>query len=160
MTFFPGKSTVSSSLARIIRAKGKKVALIEQDHFRITILGSPSADAKTTTSIMLGAICAAVDADCVVIVEGMLTMPKFMPLIESLNSTYPGAVSTFYLEASLEVVLDRHAGRSKSSYIPSSDVAEWYQLAKPTGLPDEVLLPNVEMTTTIDFILRHLQLND
>ena len=107
---------------------------------------------------MLGAINAAAQAGCYVIVEGMLTIPKYLPMIESLVTSYGSRALLLYFDVTLEEVLQRHASRSKSAYIPSSDIEKWYTLASAMGCAQEIVMTNENLHVTTQRILELLGL--
>jgi len=145
-----GKSTISSELCTELR-KNKFVAYIEQDYFRGGIMGDYGAKAEQYGPTLVGAVIGAVKAGNDVVVEGMFTYPKAQGIIEELAEMKNSKL--IFLDVDLDNVLKRHSQREKSKTVSNEDVIKWYQNCRPTGLPNETIINNIDKDETIKKIL-------
>ena len=146
-----GKSTIASGLCQNLREKGINVAYLEQDHFRGGIMGNYGTSADVYGPVLVAAARGAVASGSHVVVEGMLTLPKSLSIIEGLLDSK--VCKLVYLSVDLEESLGRHQGREKSKTIPAEDIVKWTKLCAPTGKPGEVEIINTDKTETINKIL-------
>lgn len=146
-----GKSTVAKALLEHLRGSGRSVAYLEQDHFRGGIMGDFGAKPEIWGPILVASAQAASANGVDAVVEGMLTLPKNMAVIEQIAAMPSSRV--VYLNVDLDEALRRHAGRDKSAHIPAEDIIKWSKSCTPCGLPKEAVLTNTDKDETVRKIL-------
>lgn len=146
-----GKSSVAKALLENLRGAGRNVAYLEQDHFRGGIMGDFGAKPEIYGPILVGAARSAIAAGVDAVVEGMLTLPKNMKIIEQIAAI--PTCKVVYLSVDLDEALRRHAGREKSNTVPAEDIIKWSASCTPSGLPNEIVINNIDKDETIRKIL-------
>ena len=130
-----GKSTVAK---RLFEAVSTPIVLVDLDHYRFTVRNQPH-DARAEYRLAEAAIRAAAGLGSDVIFEGNFRVLPDGRLPLSLFDVRETAVFAFYMEASLEETLRRHASRSDRR-ITAERMVELYPAAKPIELLSEVRL--------------------
>ena len=134
-----GKSTVSAGVLTAVRARGVRVAYLEQDFFRNTAAGGGAGAREAARDMLLASALAAHAAGWSVLIEGILSKDHHAAALERLGEELPCA--HVYLCVSLEETKARHAGRAKAAEFGADKLEEWWASAEPLGAPGEVLIP-------------------
>jgi hypothetical protein len=85
-----------------------------------------------------------------VIIEGILHAARYAAMLTELAHDHRGATGFYYLDASWEETLRRHATRPQSSEFGPEHMRSWYHHRDLLGLPHERLVPencSLEHTT-------------
>ena len=134
-----GKSTVSAGVLASVRARGGRVAYLEQDYYRNTALAGGAGAREAARDMLVASARAAHAAGFSVLIEGILSKAHHSAALAQLGAELP--VSCVYLNVPLEETKARHAGRAKAAEFGAEKLEEWWASAEPLGTAGEVLVP-------------------
>ena len=133
-----GKSVVAERLRKEL---GGKVAIVGLDTLRRTIL--MEKDHLENTDI-IGLIEQTVkyclDKGYTVIVEGILSKPKYKETLMSLVDSADCPSHIYYIDVSLEETLRRHKTKPIADEVTDEQLASWYQPKNYLDVPDEIIV--------------------
>ncbi len=133
-----GKSTV----ARQLRLRhGRGCALVEQDHLRRIVLRERDLPGGLAPDLIAEVVRFALDHRYHVILEGILFTGHYAPMLAGLWRAHRGRSWCFYLDASFDETVRRHATRPQSSQFTVEDMRGWYQTRDLLGFAGEVTVP-------------------
>jgi deoxyadenosine/deoxycytidine kinase len=147
-----GKSTV----ARALRLRyGRGCALVEQDYLRRVLLREhDSVPHPIAAGLIVLAARFALDHGYHAIVEGILDRQRYGPMLGDLIAWHTGPASVFYLAASFEETLRRHATRPQATEFSGARMREWFREHDVLGLPGEVVVPQEStLVDTLELIM-------
>lgn len=129
-----GKSTI----ARQLRAGyGRGCALVEQDYLRRVLLRERDRPGGLAVGVIQQTVEYVLAGGYHVVLEGILHRVKYGPMIEALRRNHPGETHLFYLQASLEETLRRHATRPLAATVTPEQMRDWYQPLDVLGVDGE-----------------------
>ena len=131
---------MSAGVLKAVRARGVRVAYLEQDFYRNTVAGGGEGAREAARDMLLASALAAHAAGWSVLIEGILSKDHHAAALERLGAELP-CVATVYLSVPLEETKMRHAGRAKAAEFGADKLEEWWASAAPLGAPGEVLIP-------------------
>lgn len=136
-----GKSTVSAAVVAGLRAAGRRVAYIEQDHVCNTVLGGDT-HGDVHVAMLLSMCRAAAAAGFDVVLEGILNINRYRPLVEAVieEAGGPSSAVLAYLDVPLDETKRRHLGRAKAAEFGVDKLDDWWASAQPARLPGELLV--------------------
>lgn len=156
-----GKSTLSSALLQNWKEEcSREVVYIEQDNIRNEMMKYVRDRRGASCSMIYQCAATALDAKYDVLIEGILNMKHYGPMLEKLVTLVdPANLFICYLDVPLEETKRRHNLRAKKDVFPSEKLDEWFSSAQPTGLDNEIIFPasnNVdEMVEIVDNYFTH-----
>lgn len=133
-----GKSAVAERLREEIDGK---VAVVGLDTLRRTILKEPD---QLENHDVIGLIeqtskyC--LDHGYTVIIEGILSKPKYLDLLMQLMESSDCPSFVFYIDVSLEETLKRHKTKPIADDVTDEQLTSWYQPKNYLDVPGEVIL--------------------
>lgn len=132
-----GKSTVAQKLREVSL---RRIAWIEQDHFRRHILREKDG----TDGIRIGLIAQTVDFVLAngydVILEGIFGFSAYGEMLRALAARWPEHYF-FYFDVPFEETLRRHATRPSAKEFGRAEMARWFRNDDRTGFPGEIIIP-------------------
>src|SRR5215471_20662056 len=132
-----GKSTVAKALMK--RTK-RPTVLVDLDHYRFSFVNPPNHDHDLEYEMSGSDALIGLKLGFDVLFDGNFTATAHDPFLEKLFSAHPEENYLFYLDASLNETLKRHATKSHPRISPD-EMKEVYQYASPTGHEKEVIIP-------------------
>lgn len=145
-----GKSTVACELAR-----GRKVAVLQEDYFRRVILQLRDDDRSACRRMLHAGVLAGLESGFGVILEGILNSVYYAPMIEDLMSRWPERSFLYYFDVGLGETLRRHESKPIAGNVSPSSLRDWYAAATPLDLPGEMVIPETfTLGQTVRFIER------
>ncbi len=147
-----GKSTIAK---RLQRRYGRGCALIEQDYLRRIILRERDEPGGIAPDFINHAARFALDHGYHVILEGILHLERYQPMLDDLRTAHRGPTYAFYLDISFDETLRRHATRPQASEFTPDQMRDWYIHRDLLENPDEFVVDessSEDETTT--FIVR------
>ncbi|HVC36560.1 MAG TPA: AAA family ATPase [Candidatus Dormibacteraeota bacterium] len=137
-----GKSTVAKML---FESATRKIALIDQDHYRFIFKpagggSKPNSDSihKMIKSDTLIALKDGYD----VILEGILSVKSYSKVLDEIFVKHPEGNFMFYFDISLEETLKRHKSRAeKFPDFGEKEMREWYPVAHRSNHRLEQIIP-------------------
>ncbi len=136
-----GKSTVAKDLAK---RSDRKVALLEEDHFRRVILQAkePAETRRAICKQMLAdnartALASGFD----VILEGILSKQHYVDMLDDLFAGHAGESYLFHFDVSLEETLRRHKLKPIADEVSEAQLREWYTAGNPMHFDFQEMIP-------------------
>jgi predicted kinase len=131
-----GKSTIAQELQR---RHGRGCALVEQDHMRRIVLRERDTAGGLAPAFMEHVVRFTLDRGYHTVLEGILHSDRYGDMIRSLYRNYGGRTHAFYLEASWEETVRRHATRPHAQFTVD-DMRAWFVPHDTLGLADEHII--------------------
>ena len=133
-----GKSAVAEQLRIEL---GGKVAVVGLDTLRRTILREPDELGNTDIIGLLDqTVRYSLEHGYTVIVEGILSKPKYRDLLMEMMNI-PGCDSAvFYIDVSIEETIKRHKTKPIADEVTDEQLRSWYQPKNYLDVPDEVII--------------------
>lgn len=146
-------------MARMLFEKNskKKVALIEQDYYRV-IFNPPGGGGKlnsaTIHKMIYHNVVTALNDGYDVILEGILSVKSYEKVLESIFKKHPKENYLFYFDISFEETIRRHGTRVvKGKQFGRKEMQEWYPGSHRSNHKLEMLIPeSYSIKQTIAFI--------
>ncbi len=136
-----GKTTVAKRLFEIAK---RKVALIEQDHFRF-IFNPAGGGSRPNSEVIHQMIehnaTVALQSGYNVILEGILSVKSYQKIIERIISNHLGSSFIFYFDISFDETIRRHLTKDGNYEYGEAEMREWYSAAHKSGHRVEHLIP-------------------
>lgn len=133
-----GKSAVAERLRNQLDGK---VALIGQDTLRRTILGETDSLEKTDIiGLLEQTLMYCLAKGYSVILEGILSKPKYKDLLVRSMDAAPCDSHVFYIDVSIEESLQRHKTKSIATEVSEEKLRSWYQPQNYLDVPGEVII--------------------
>jgi len=134
-----GKSTIAKALQT---QSARKVAVIEQDHYKEEIFANDKKGSGDVRRIMLVIDCLiALESGYDVILEGIMSMANYGACFDQLFSRHPEENYMFYMDVSFEESVKRHTQRDKNTLFGEQEMKEWYELSQKSGYDIEISIP-------------------
>ncbi len=148
-----GKTTVARKLFGMSK---RKVALIEQDHYRFIF--NPAGGGSRPNSDVIHQMLEhntsiALQSGYNVILEGILSVKSYEKVIDRVISSHSGNCYIFYFDISFEETVKRHSTKEGNCEYGEAEMREWYPAAHKSGHRLENLIPEV---FTIDQTVSHI----
>ena len=133
-----GKSAVAEQLRIEL---GGKVAVVGLDTLRRTILREPDELGNIDIIGLLDqTVRYSLEHGYTVIVEGILSKPKYRDLLMEMMNI-PGCDSAvFYIDVSIEETIKRHKTKPIADEVTDEQLRSWYQPKNYLDVPDEVII--------------------
>ncbi|ABW12070.1 conserved hypothetical protein [Parafrankia sp. EAN1pec] len=143
-----------SSVARTLRARaGRGVALVEQDYLRQVLLRERDEPGGVAPALIDQTVRFCLDHGVHVALEGILAASRHTTMISELLHAHRGRSFVFYLDASLEETLRRHATRPQAAEFSGEDMRGWYLSRDLLGVAGEQVVPDhFTLDRTVAFI--------
>lgn len=122
-----GKSTVAK---RLFRKAEKRIALIEQDHYRFIFNpagGGSKPNSDTIHKMITSNVILALKDGYDVILEGILNANSYKKVFDVLIEEHPNNNFIFYFDISFKETIKRHRTKSNQHEWKESDMREWYK---------------------------------
>ncbi len=148
-----GKSSVAKQLREV---SSRKIAYVEQDNIRRTILKEKETDDGANIALIAQIVEFALAREYDVILEGILSFRRYGGMLTKLLGQCPEHY-VYYFDVSLEETLRRHA--TKPPHIRSGfgekEMTEWYRHRDLTSFEGEkIILEEYSLEQTVKFIAR------
>jgi len=124
-----GKSTVAKI---VFEGAKRKIALIDQDHYRFIFRpagGGSKPNTDTIHKMILHNTLQALNDGYDVILEGILSVRSYGEVLEEMFRRHPTENYMFYFDISFEETVRRHKTRVCKSEVGEADMHEWYPAA-------------------------------
>jgi len=146
-----GKSAVAEQLRKEL---GGKVAVVGLDTLRRTILREPDELENTDVIGLLDqTVRYSLDHGYVVIVEGILSKPKYRDILMELMNAPDCDSSIFYIDVSIEETINRHKTKPIAGEVTDEQLRSWYQPKNYLDVPGEVIIDETyTLEQTVDVI--------
>lgn len=141
-----GKSTV----ARAVRERVERVALVQQDVVRRQVLRERDVPGGANIGLLDLIVRYALDHGYDVILEGILNASRYGEMLRGLARDHEAAF--FYLDVSFEETTRRHATRPEAAEFAVEDMRRWYRKRDLLGDPVERAIPessSLQATTDV-----------
>lgn len=146
-----GKSAVAERLRKLLDGK---VALIEQDILRRTILGeTDSLENTDTIGLIEQTVLYCLERGYSVILEGIFSKPKYKDMLVRLMDAAPCDSHVFYVDVSFEETLQRHKTKPIATEVSEEKLRSWYQPQNYLDVEGEVIVGEEStLEETVEFI--------
>lgn len=133
-----GKSAVAERLREEIDGK---VAVVGLDTLRRTILKEPDQLENTDViGLIEQTVIYSLEKGYTVILEGILSKPKYKELIMKLVESADCGNHIYYIDVSLEETLKRHKTKPIADEVTDEQLTSWYQPRNYLDVPGEVII--------------------
>jgi adenylate kinase family enzyme len=145
-----GKSTTARALRD--RVTGK-IAIIEQDYLRRSILREKEVDDGDNIGLIETVTLYALSKGYDVILEGILYFPRYGATLDRLRKVCPESYF-YYFDISFDETLKRHSTKTNAHEFGENEMRNWYKAYDRTGYNNEKIVPeSYTLEQTLDFIL-------
>lgn len=131
-----GKSTVAKKLREV---SDRKIAYVEQDNIRRTILMEKEADDGANIELISNIVEFALSRDYDVILEGILRFHRYGKMLKDLAVKCPEHYF-YYFDISFDETLKRHATKPNSHEFGENEMKEWYKHSDLTHFEGEKII--------------------
>lgn len=147
-----------TSTARALRARlGRRLALVEQDYLRRTVLKARDTPEGPHYGLIEQTVRYALNAGYDVVLEGILHRQRYESLLDRLARDHSGITVAYYFDLSWQETLRRHATRPQATEFGPADMRRWYCHRDLLNWPEERLIPETAtLTETTERILTEL----
>jgi len=147
-----GKSVVAERLREIFEGK---VAIVGLDTLRRTVLmETDSLENTDIIGLLEQTVTYCLDKGYLVIVEGILSKPKYGDTLIKLMDSAPCKSHVFYIDISIEETLRRHKTKPIASEVTEEKLRSWYQPKNYLDVPNEII---INETSTLEEIVKLIQ---
>jgi adenylate kinase family enzyme len=149
-----GKSTAAKLL---FKGATRKIALIDQDHYRFIFKpagGGSKPNSDTIHKMIKSDTLIALKDGYDVILEGILSVKSYSEVLDEIFAKHPRENYMFYFNISLEETLKRHeTRREKFPDFGEKEMREWYPIAHRSNHTLEQIIPETfSIEETVKFI--------
>lgn len=145
-----GKSTVAKKLRE---TSARKIALVEQDNIRRTILKEKETDDGANIALIAQIVEFALGRGYDVILEGILNFHRYGRMLERLRGRCSEA-HVYYFDISLEETLRRHATKPCAHEFGEKEMREWYTHRDLTHFQGEkIISEDFSLEQTVGMIM-------
>ncbi|MFC0435519.1 AAA family ATPase [Kutzneria buriramensis] len=128
-----------SSVARAVRARVPRVALVQQDVVRRDVLDEGDVAGGANIGLLDVMARYALDHGYHVVLEGIFNAGRYGEMLRGLARD--NAAAFFYFDVSFEETARRHASRPEAAEFSVEDMRRWYRTRDLLGDPVERLIP-------------------
>jgi len=132
-----GKSTVARKLREV---SSRKIAYVEQDTIRRTILKEKETDGGANITLIKQIVEFSLARDYDVILEGILKFRRYGDMLAELVQHYPEHY-IYYFDLPFQETLKRHATKPIAKEVSEDMLREWYTPQDITGFKNEKIIP-------------------
>lgn len=154
-----GKSTTAVLLRQTAVERGckQKIALIEQDYLRRSILKEKETEGTDNIDLIRQMVQFVLDRGYVVILEGILFSERYDSMLEAFAA---GIESHFYyFDVSFEETLRRHSSKPNAHEFGETEMREWYKRLDTLHFTNETILSeDLSQESIIETILSDTKL--
>ncbi|QQS15282.1 MAG: kinase [Candidatus Moraniibacteriota bacterium] len=148
-----GKSTIAKTIQDRELAQGRKMAYVEQDYFRRTILkerdlqGGYNAELIKIVTILL------LQEGYNVIMEGIFNRDRYQEMFQSILAEHPVQNFFFYFDISFEETLKRHKTKPNCHEFGEEEMKSWYKEKNFLDcIREEAISERSELEETVEYI--------
>lgn len=150
-----GKTSTAKLLreAALLNDSQRKIALIEQDYIRRTILKEKESEGTDNIDLIFETVAFALEREYVVVLEGILFSKRYKDMLTKLRGL---SVSNYfyYFDISLTETLNRHAQKSNAHEFGEEEMTEWYVHRDVLDFENETLIEEgTSQKQALDLIL-------
>lgn len=147
-----GKSTIAEHVRKKLNGK---VALIGQDNLRRTILQEEdSIDKKDILGLLEQTVVYCMNQGYDVIVEGILSKPKYGDVLNRLMNQKNVTSFVFYIDVSFKETLKKHLIKENSHEFGEKEMRDWYQEKNYLGVKSEIIIEEESsLEETVEYVL-------
>jgi deoxyadenosine/deoxycytidine kinase len=151
-----GKSSVSHALRD---AYGRGLAWVSQDLIRRIILKEKDAPGGVNIGLIDQVARYCLDHGQQVVLDGILYADRYEEALARLNRDHLGSSHFYYLDASLDETLRRHATRPQATEFGPDDMRGWYcQRDLLSSIHERVIPETSTLEQTVKLILEETHL--
>ncbi|RKN12498.1 kinase [Streptomyces radicis] len=145
-----------SSVAAEIRARyGRGIALVGQDLLRRVVLRERDVPGGANIGLIDTVARYALDHGYHVVVEGILYVEHYGPMLEALRRDHRGPTCSYYLDVPFAETLLRHATKPQAGEFGEAELRAWYRpLDLLPGAVETVVPASSGLDATVDLVMR------
>jgi adenylate kinase family enzyme len=146
-----GKSAVAKQLREISQ---RKIAYVEQDNIRRTILKEKETDDGANITLISQIVEFALQREYDVVLEGILKFKRYGSMLDALIAKCPEHY-VYYLDIPFEETLRRHATKPIAKDVSEDLLKNWYLHQDLTRYPEEKIIPEKStLNETVGLIVK------
>ncbi|WP_036969959.1 AAA family ATPase [Promicromonospora kroppenstedtii] len=132
-----GKSTVAAALRRRM---GRGTALVQQDYLRRVLMWEKDVPGGANISMIDIVVRHALDSGYSVVLEGILAVDHYGPMLTGLVADHAGTTVCAYLDVPFDETVRRHATRPQSAEFTPEQMAGWFTIDDRLGVDHEIVV--------------------
>lgn len=145
-----GKSTAARRLREV---SSRKIAYVEQDNIRRTILKEKETDDGANIALISDIVEFALARGYDVVLEGILKFARYGDMLRALAEKCPDHY-IYYFDVSFEETLRRHVTKPNAQEFGEKEMREWYRAGDITGFKVEKIIPeNYSLEQAVEMIV-------
>ena len=151
-----------SSAAKMLRASQEgRIALIEQDYLRRTLLREKDIAGGLNIELIKTTVLLALQNSYHVILEGIFDASRYEQMFEEILRNHPKNNHFFYFDISFEETLRRHEYRPDKQDFGETKMRRWYKEKDFLACVQETIIPEIySLDQTVDNIISRCHLLD
>ena len=136
-----GKTTTAKLLREkaIEKNERKKIAVIEQDYLRRTVLKEKELEGDDNIDLIKQTVLFALSHGYRVILEGILRSDRYGKMLKELIEASDEAY-VYYFELPFEETLHRHSFKANSHEFGKKEMKQWFVSKDVLGVADEAII--------------------
>jgi adenylylsulfate kinase-like enzyme len=135
-----GKSSIAKALRLKMVEAGVKVALVEQDYIRRTMLKEKDMSDGDNIDLIEQVVMFSLNRGYSVVLEGILYFPNYGKMLKRLFDSC-GSCHVYYLDVPFDETLRRHATKPNAHEFGEAELRKWWHESDLTHFPGEQLIP-------------------
>lgn len=159
----PSGSGKSTTAKRLFEKAKKRIALIDQDHYRFIFKpagGGGKANSDSIHKMIKSDVLIALNDGYDVILEGILSVKSYDKILDEIFTEHKGENYMYYFDISFAETVRRHKTRSKTNEFGEEDMREWYPIAHRSNHKLEQIIPEIfSQEQTVGFIIENSNLD-
>lgn len=148
-----GKSTIAKKIRDHELTQGRKMAYVEQDYFRRTllkerdVLGGYNAELIKTVTILL------LQEGYNVVLEGIFDRDRYGKMFQDIIVSHPSKNFFFYFDISLGETIKRHDTKPNKHEFDELEIKAWYKAKNFLDcVREEIISERSELEETVEYI--------
>ena len=125
-----GKSTIAKKLRE---SSSRKIATVEQDMFRHSILHDQDGARELSATMMKDAILSALGNGYDVIADGIFNLTYSKKMLDEIFENHKNNNFIYFFNISFDETVRRHAQRDKKNDFGAEEMRKWYTSASTSG---------------------------
>lgn len=122
-----GKSTIAKTIQDRELAQGRKMAYVEQDYFRRTVLKERDIQGGYNVEFIKTVTLLLLQESYGVIMEGIFDRDRYQEMFQSILAEHPVQNFFFYSDISFEETLKRHQTKPNCHEFGEKEMRSWYK---------------------------------
>lgn len=148
-----GKSTIAKAIQDRELAQERKMAYVEQDYFRRTVLKEGDIQGGYNAKLIKTVTLLLLEEGYSVILEGIFDRDRYRDMFQDIIALHPSRNFFFYLDISLKETLRRHDTKPNKHEFGEPEMRAWYKEKNFLDcVREEIVSERSELKETVEYI--------